>query len=274
MTRCHADDPCPSIPCKAEVKIKCSCGNRESMVTCQSLDNKEFKSKTMQSIATSLGAGQSVDISHLTSSKKAKKPNNVLECDAECALIERNRRLALALEIKNPDLGNKLGTPSFSDFLKDFAKKNLHFVGGVEKNFNDLVQNAKKAKQAYRSHSFPCMNRDQRRLIHELAECYGCETQSYDYEPSKNVVATAHKDKCWLPNVTLTSYIQRELHPKAPVPIPHRYNETTIRESALAAKHSCEVLKDKPIERVQRSNNTKETTPTSKVIDYFDFSTQ
>lgn len=49
------------------------------------------------------------------------------------------------------------------------------------------------AKQAYRSHSFPCMNRDQRRLIHELAECYGCETQSYDYEPSKNVVATAHK---------------------------------------------------------------------------------
>lgn len=47
---------------------------------------------------------------------------SVLECDAECALIERNRRLALALEIKNPDLGNKLGTPSFSDFLKDFAK--------------------------------------------------------------------------------------------------------------------------------------------------------
>lgn len=47
-----------------------------------------------------------------------------------------------------------------------------------------------------------------------------------------------------------------------------------FRESALAAKHSCEVLKDKPIERVQRSNNTKETTPTSKVIDYFDFSTQ
>lgn len=47
-----------------------------------------------------------------------------------------------------------------------------------------------------------------------------------------------------------------------------------FRESALAAKHSCEVLKDKPIERVQRSNNTKETTPASKVIDYFDFSTQ
>lgn len=41
--------------------------------------------------------------------------------------------------------------------------------------------------------------------------------------------ATFFRDKCWLPNVTLTSYIQRELHPKAPVPIPHRYNETTIR---------------------------------------------
>lgn len=33
----------------------------------------------------------------------------------------------------------------------------------------------------------------QRRVVHELAEFYGCETQSYDQEPNKNVVATAHK---------------------------------------------------------------------------------
>ena len=30
------------------------------------------------------------------------------------------------------------------------------------------------AKQSYRSHSFPSGNRDQRRLIHEFVECYGC----------------------------------------------------------------------------------------------------
>ena len=31
----------------------------------------------------------------------------------------------------------------------------------------------------------------QRRVIHELAEFYGCQTESYDEEPNKNVVATA-----------------------------------------------------------------------------------
>ena len=45
-----------------------------------------------------------------------------LDCDTSCGILERNRRMALALEISNPDLENKLGRPSFSDFLKDFAK--------------------------------------------------------------------------------------------------------------------------------------------------------
>ena len=43
--------------------------------------------------------------------------------------------------------------------------------------------------------SFPQV---QRRVVHELAEFYGCETQSYDQEPNKNVVATAYK---WVPNI-------------------------------------------------------------------------
>lgn len=49
------------------------------------------------------------------------------------------------------------------------------------------------SKQSSRSYAFPSMNREQRRAVHELAEAYGCETQSYDYEPNKNVVATAHR---------------------------------------------------------------------------------
>ena len=40
-------------------------------------------------------------------------------------------------------------------------------------------------------HSFKSMPSIQRRVIHELAESYGCQTESYDDEPNKNVVATA-----------------------------------------------------------------------------------
>jgi len=49
------------------------------------------------------------------------------------------------------------------------------------------------SKVGKKSHSFKSMPSVQRRLIHELAEFYGCQTESYDEEPNKNVVATAIK---------------------------------------------------------------------------------
>ena len=49
------------------------------------------------------------------------------------------------------------------------------------------------SKHPTRSHAFANMNLNQRKVVHELAEMYGCQTQSYDYEPKKNVVATASR---------------------------------------------------------------------------------
>lgn len=48
-------------------------------------------------------------------------------------------------------------------------------------------------KQPKRSHCFPPMNREHRKMVHELAEAYGLESVSYDSEPKRNVVVTAHK---------------------------------------------------------------------------------
>ena len=53
--------------------------------------------------------------------------------------MERNQRLALALEIKNPDLSSKLGNPPYSQFLKDYARQNATFVAGIEKTLADIV---------------------------------------------------------------------------------------------------------------------------------------
>jgi len=36
-------------------------------------------------------------------------------------------------------------------------------------------------------------------------------------------------DKCWLPNVTLTALVQREVFPKAPMPIPINSKEADIK---------------------------------------------
>ena len=37
------------------------------------------------------------------------------------------------------------------------------------------------------------MKNAQRRIIHELAVHYGCDTTSYDQEPSRNVMASVNK---------------------------------------------------------------------------------
>ena len=47
------------------------------------------------------------------------------------------------------------------------------------------------------------MNRERRQFIHEYCEHFGCESESYDEEPKRNVVATAYRDRCWLPTLSV-----------------------------------------------------------------------
>lgn len=68
-----------------------------------------------------------------------------LDCNDECRLIERNRRLAIGLQIRNPDLSAKL-TPRYSDFMKQWAKKDPKFCQMVHDKLSELVQLAKQVR--------------------------------------------------------------------------------------------------------------------------------
>jgi transcriptional repressor NF-X1 len=193
-------------------------------------------------VATKLWEAQSIDVAVLSKELGSSKRMKKLQCNTECAQFERNQRLALALEIKNPDLSGKLGNPAYSQFLKDYAKQNAPFVAKIEETLAQLVTATLQPKTHRKSHAFKSMPSVQRRVIHELAEFYGCTTESFDEEPNKNVVATAVKNKCWHPNVTLTAMTQRELFPKAPVPIPINCKEEDLRTAAQAAKQSTQVF--------------------------------
>lgn len=59
--------------------------------------------------------------------------------------------------------------------------------------FDFLLFPAFQSKQKSRSHSFAPMNREKRQFVHEYCEHFGCQSQSYDDEPKKNIVATAVK---------------------------------------------------------------------------------
>lgn len=65
-----------------------------------------------------------------------------LECTSECNKMERNRRLALALQIRNPDLSPNV-TPRYSDFMKEFAKRDSAFCNHIHEKLAELVTNAK-----------------------------------------------------------------------------------------------------------------------------------
>ncbi|XP_071480371.1 transcriptional repressor NF-X1-like [Diadema antillarum] len=259
---CHVGWPCPQITCKAKVKMSCPCGRRSQMMECQASGNDTI-TKAMQKLTVSKLAGkiqtlqqnEDLDIRDMTGAKGSVRASR-LQCDEECSIQERNRRLAEALQIKNPDLSSTIKTTNYSDFLKEQARKHQGFVAAIEKELSALVVSAKNSKQSSRSHAFPSMIRNHRRIIHELAEFYGCESESYDEEPKRNVVTTAKKGRCFMPAMTLTAVIQRELNPRAPLPIPHHSQEDEIRSAAKAIKHSTDVV---------GSSSSKD-----KVIDYFD----
>lgn len=213
--------------------------------------------KALQKLTVSKLAGkhnEEVDISELTGAKGSNKASRIL-CDEECALQERNKRLAVALQIKNPELSASGKTTQYGDFLKEQARKHPGFVAAIEKEMAALVVSAQSSKQASRSHAFPSMMKNHRRIIHELSEFYGSESESYDEEPKRNVVTTARKNRCFMPTMTLTATIQRGLNPRAPLPIPHASQEDDLRSAAKAVKLSTDIVGSK----------TKE-----KVIDYFD----
>ncbi|XP_008185487.1 protein shuttle craft [Acyrthosiphon pisum] len=197
---CH-DGSCPPIACKIMVSVSCICGNLTESRMCSDPKVIEYR---LQVKAQSMSF-----LDNIVDSSPIIKSYKILECTTECAKLERNRRIALALQIRNPDLSPNV-TPRYSDFMKEFAKKDASFCSYVHEKLAELVTNAKQSKQNSRSHSFEVMKYEKRKLIHEYSEHFGCESVAYDAEPNRNVVATALKEKSWLPNYSVVEVVQRE----------------------------------------------------------------
>lgn len=76
---------------------------------------------------------------------------------------ERNRKLAIGLQIRNPDLSSKL-QPKYSEFIRNWGKKDPKLVEMIHEKLTELVKLAKDSRQKTRSHSFPSMNREKRQV--------------------------------------------------------------------------------------------------------------
>ncbi|KAI4133307.1 MAG: hypothetical protein LQ347_002234, partial [Umbilicaria vellea] len=103
-----------------------------------------------------------------------------LKCDEECARLERNRRLALALNI-DPEAHKDDHIPYSAETLRMF-QEHVKWAQTQEREFRVFA-----ADEAERRLRFKPMPANQRAFIHALADDFGFDSESMDPEPHRHV---------------------------------------------------------------------------------------
>ncbi|PHH72352.1 hypothetical protein CDD82_6022 [Ophiocordyceps australis] len=149
---CHGPTPCnESATCFAKTMIKCPCGHRQ------------IQSKCLAS----------------SSNPEPLKPD--VKCDDECLRMDRNRRLAAALNV-NPASHTDNHVP-YSELTLRLFKENLAWAESQEREFRVFAQSVNEVRIRFKP-----MVSAYRQFIHALADDYGLESQSEDAEPHRYVV--------------------------------------------------------------------------------------
>lgn len=167
--KCH-EGPCPEDdPCSARVKASCKCGQNTIEIPCN---------------ATATSSGSKKD----------------LECNDFCAKVLRNRRLALAFDIKRDDNNasplasspNGASEPKtlssddlgyYDDTLREFYLDNSSWCRHMENSMIEFVQDTTK-----KSLHLKPMRSEYRRFIHRYAVHFNLSTEAIDMEPKRSVI--------------------------------------------------------------------------------------
>jgi transcriptional repressor NF-X1 len=171
---CHAPFPCKEEkPCQSKIFITCDCQTQKQEMKCNASKDTEGNS------------GRS------------------LACNEECARLERNRKLAIALNID----------------------KSLHTDGGDHipystETLNLFGESPKWAQMQEREFRVFAMSDDEKRLrfkpmkarervfIHHLAEDFGMDSESMDPEPHRHVMIWKTPRFVSAPNKTLAECLR------------------------------------------------------------------
>lgn len=208
---CHEGACLDNVACREKVQVTCSCGNLKSTKTCEQV-LYEIRKLQRVHIQMQMQDNQTDgDTDFKSMLNNFKKTTKILDCNDDCKTLERNRRLDIAFKVQNPTLASTPRfTPNYSEHVRSYYKKDSSFVNMVHEKLTELVKLAKDSKAPFRCHSFPSMNRDKRHVIHDMSELFGVEAQAYDAEPNRNIVATAQREYCWLPSMSVQEIAMRE----------------------------------------------------------------
>ncbi|KAL9588958.1 MAG: hypothetical protein Q9203_002248 [Teloschistes exilis] len=177
--RCHAPSACKEDKaCQNKIFITCECQHLKQEMKCST-------SKTSE------GNGQ-----------------KSLSCDDECARLERNRKLALALNI-DPEAHKDDHVPYSAETLRMFRD---HVKWGQEQEREFRVFAADEAEKRLR---FKPMAPQQRTFLHSLAEDFGLDSESMDPEPHRHVAVFKTPRFVMAPMKTLAECVRIRLNAEA-----------------------------------------------------------
>ncbi|KAL8758449.1 MAG: hypothetical protein Q9184_003924 [Pyrenodesmia sp. 2 TL-2023] len=177
--KCHAPSACrEDKPCPNKFFVTCECQHLKQEMKCNA-------SK-----------------SHEGNSKKS------LNCDDECARLERNRKLALALNI-DPEAHKDDHIPYSSETLKMF-RENIKWSQEQEREFRVFA-----ADEAEKRLRFKPMPSHQRAFLHSLAEDFGLDSESMDPEPHRHVAVFKTPRFVMAPMKTLQECVRIRLNAEA-----------------------------------------------------------
>ncbi|KAF8849805.1 hypothetical protein BDZ45DRAFT_662660 [Acephala macrosclerotiorum] len=151
MDKCHAPYPCKELqPCQAKTFITCPCQHQKQEVRC------------------------------LASKTSPGNTEKKLECNDECLKIQRNAKLAAALNI-DPATHTDDHIP-YSQATLDFFSQNQKFAQQYEREFRVFAADDKEKRLRFKP-----MQPHQRAFLHSLAEDFGLDSESQDPEPHRHV---------------------------------------------------------------------------------------
>ncbi|KAF9205577.1 FKBP12-associated protein [Haplosporangium sp. Z 27] len=156
---CHGDTPCPEDqPCRMTVPSSCKCGHLTMESPCNASAENVWDGKP-----------------------------RIIKCNDYCLIAERNKRVALALEIDENSSQPGPRIPDYDSYVLDYALANMEFTLKIEKQLAEWVADTTKPML-----NFPPMKGHRRKFIHELAAHYNVTSESVDVEPYRSVTIRRH----------------------------------------------------------------------------------
>lgn len=157
--------------CSSKAVVSCPCGIRTQEVKC------------------------------LASSANSEPSRPVIKCDDECLRLERNRRLAAALNIDPTSYTND--HIPYSDTSLRLFRELTTWCETQEREFRVFASSVDEVRLRYKP-----MAKNQRQFLHALAEDYGLESRSEDIEPYRYVVISKGSQFVSAPTKTLAQCIK------------------------------------------------------------------